>query len=78
MNFTTKKGTKSAFSDCGYYEIAASFNEANKQMYFNATYLPSKRSIEGSYDKEACKTACEKHAQRMIAQKENMTGVRCA
>ena len=67
MNFTTKKDTKSAFSDCGFYEIQTSFN--NAKPYYNAWYLPTKRHLDAGFEKEPVKKACERHAEKMAALK---------
>ena len=67
MNWTYDKATLVALSECGYYRISGALN--NARIYWNAIYLPSQRSIDGSYDKDHAKTACEDHAKRIAAQK---------
>jgi hypothetical protein len=73
MNFKLNKQSGTATSECGYYQITSALN--NGKPYYNSMYLPTHRSIEGTYDKEAAKRACQQHAQRMVRMKETVTGV---
>lgn len=69
MNFTLSKQTGIATSQCGLYEIRSVLN--NAKLYYNGWYLPTQRSIDGSYDKEHVKVACEKHSARITALNPN-------
>lgn len=73
MEFKLNRQTGTATSDCGYYEIKSALT--NGKPYYNSFYKPTQRSIEGTFDKDQAKRACQKHAEKMARLKGELTGV---
>jgi hypothetical protein len=65
MNWFADPKKQQAMSDKGY--VIKWVDNAVRGTFFNA-YTPSGKHIEGSHDKEKCKTRCEEHFANSAAE----------